>query len=67
MLLKQKMKNIQEQTFLVNGHEMGILEEASSYSGIALELHEGDEVTFGNFGDVRKMLQPDFFERYNKG
>ena len=34
--------------------------------GIALELHEGDEVTFGNFGDVRKMLQPDFFEDITK-
>lgn len=45
---------------------MGILEEASSYLGIALELHEGDEVTFGNFGDVRKMLQPDFFEDITK-
>ena len=61
-----KDENIQEQTFLVNGHEMGILEEASSYLGIALELHEGDEVTFGNFGDVRKMLQPDFFEDITK-
>ena len=26
----------------------------------------GDEVTFGNFGDVRKMLQPDFFEDITK-
>lgn len=45
---------------------MGILEEASSFLGIALELHKGDEVTFSNFGDVRKMLQPDFFENITK-
>ena len=57
-----KDENIQEQSFLVNGQEMGILEEASSFLGIALELHKGDEVTFSNFGDVRKMLQPDFLK-----
>lgn len=61
-----KDENIQEQSFLVNGQEMGILEEASSFLGIALELHKGDEVTFSNFGDVRKMLQPDFFENITK-
>lgn len=61
-----KDENIQEQIFLVNGQEMGILAEASSYLGIALELHQGDEVTFGNFGDVEKMLQPDFFEDITK-
>lgn len=61
-----KDENIKEQSFLINGQEMGILSEAASYLGVALELQTGDEVTFENFSDVRKMLQPDFFEGISK-
>lgn len=57
-----KDENIKDQTFLINGQEMSILSEATSYLGIPLELHAGDEITFDNFGDVKKMLQTDFFK-----
>ena len=55
-------ESIQSESFRVNGQEMGILSEAASYLGVVLELQKGEEVTFENFEDVRKMLQPDFFE-----
>lgn len=57
-----KDENLQITSYYVNEQEMGVLAGVTTCLGISLQLRNGDEVAFRNFDDIRKMIQPDFFE-----